>query len=105
MFCKTAFNPSAAFLPVVYLLVAWSVNYLLGFMSFEYAKQSLLAGDAGIAAILLILTALLWWGKRVSISCAIKALSYAATHGRKHNTIKFAKNSNILLIQILKNLS
>ena len=84
------FNLSSASLPLVYLFGAWAVNYLFGFMSFEYPRQSGLARDAGTAAVLPVITALLWWGRTVCTSSGIKALSYVASHRRSRNTNKLA---------------
>ena len=91
MFFRTAFTPSSALFPLFYLFGAWTVNYLFGFISFEYPRQSPLARDAGAAFVLPILTALLWWGQLVSTSFAIKALSHVASHRRRRNTKKLEK--------------
>jgi hypothetical protein len=49
---RTAFNPSYALFPLIYLFGAWAINYLFGFISFEYPRQSALARDAGAALVL-----------------------------------------------------
>lgn len=97
-----ALNPSSALFPLIYLFGAWAVNYLFGFMSLEYPKQSSLARDAGSAVVLPLLTALLWWGKLVSTSFAVKALSYVASHRRSRNITKLAKTFEHIIYTNLK---
>jgi hypothetical protein len=102
MIFRTTFNPSSALYALVYLLGAWVVNYFFGFISLEYSRQSILARDAGAAVVLPLLTALLWWGKLVSTSFTIKALSYVASHRRRRNTTKLAKTFELIIDTNLK---
>lgn len=102
MFFRTALHPSSALYPLVYLLGAWVVNYLLGFISFEYPRHSALARDAGSAVVIPLVTALLWWGRQISKSFAVNALSYVASHRRRRKSNKLAKTFEHIICANLK---
>jgi hypothetical protein len=47
--------------------------------------------------VLPLLTALLWWGKLVSTSFTVKALSYVANHRRSRKTTQLAKTFALIM--------
>lgn len=86
MFLSKVFTLNKMYLPFIYLVIAWLINYSLGFISFDHDPNSILARDAGAAFTLPLMTSLLWWGKKMCITSGVKNLILVASHRRKKNT-------------------
>jgi hypothetical protein len=85
MFLRKVLEKNGIYFPLYYLIVAWFLNYFLGFISFVYDPNSVLARDAGAAFTLPLMICLLWWGKRMCLTVGAKNLAFVASHRHRRN--------------------
>lgn len=78
-------------LPALYLLIVLSINFYLGFISFDYEATSLAARDAGTALTAPILVAFAWWATNKTLESSSVYLSFLLSHRRKKSRLRLVE--------------
>jgi hypothetical protein len=77
--------------PLVYIVIAWSFNYFMGFISFSYPRDSLQARYAGAALMMPLITAAAWWGCRFCLLNASINLGKVIGRRRKKSSSQLSR--------------